>query len=84
MNSAFSGMALPLVRERLLNLVFLASSDLWESALPSAEVHSCECPRCRQEVARPDQALHHQMNMLLSRLDEQQRRHTADSARCPG
>jgi hypothetical protein len=42
--------------------------------MPSGEVHRCECPHCQREVAHPDQTLHDQMNVLLSRLDEQQRR----------
>lgn len=41
------------------------------SALP---VHPCECAQCRQAVPHPDQARHAQMNLFLSRLDEQQRR----------
>lgn len=39
-----------------------------------ADVHQCECPHCQQETSHPDQELHRQMNLLLSRLDEQQRR----------
>ena len=42
--------------------------------MPSTEIHPCECPHCQQEAVHPAQVLHHQMNMLLSRLDEQQRR----------
>ena len=42
--------------------------------MSSVAVHRCQCPHGQQEAAHPDQALHHQMNMLLSRLDEQQRR----------
>jgi hypothetical protein len=42
--------------------------------MPSPEVHRCQCPHCQQEAPHPDQVLHHQMNVLLSRLDEQQRR----------
>jgi hypothetical protein len=42
--------------------------------MPSAEVHRCRCPHGQQEAAPPDQVLHDQMNILLSRLDEQQRR----------
>src|SRR5437016_2771952 len=38
------------------------------------DVHQCQCPNCQQEAAHPDQVLHRQMNLLLSRLDEQQRR----------
>ena len=40
----------------------------------NAEVHRCQCPHCQQDAAHPDQALHYHMNLLLSRLDEQQRR----------
>ncbi|HEX6109106.1 MAG TPA: hypothetical protein VFZ02_06785 [Ktedonobacteraceae bacterium] len=42
--------------------------------MPRAEVHQCKCPHCQQEEPHPDQELHRQMNLLLSRLDEQQRR----------
>jgi hypothetical protein len=42
--------------------------------MPRSEVHQCECPHGQQETPHPDQELHRQMNMLLSRLDEQQRR----------
>ena len=42
--------------------------------MPEAEVHHCECPRCQQDTPHPDHELHRQMNLLLSRLDEQQRR----------
>lgn len=38
------------------------------------EVHNCQCPICRQEANHPDKELHHQINLFLSRLDEQQRR----------
>jgi len=34
----------------------------------------CQCPRCRVGEEHPDRALHEQMNLLLSRLDEPQRR----------
>ena len=37
-------------------------------------VTGCQCPLCQQEVEHPDRALHRQMNLLCSRLDEQQRR----------
>lgn len=38
------------------------------------EIHKCECRRCQSELAHQEQALHHQLNIVLSRLDEQQRR----------
>jgi hypothetical protein len=37
-------------------------------------IHQCECATCQQETAHPDQALHRRINLLVSRLDEQQRR----------
>ena len=42
--------------------------------MPRSEVHTCQCPHCQQETTHPDQDLHWQMNLLLSHLDEQQRR----------
>ncbi len=38
------------------------------------EIHSCQCPKCLESNQHPDWQLHHQMNLFLSRLDEQQRR----------
>jgi hypothetical protein len=38
------------------------------------EIVACHCPRCQQEGDHPDRALHAQMNLLMSRLDEAQRR----------
>ncbi len=42
--------------------------------MPQQEVHQCQCPQCLGSVPHPDQGLHRRMNLLLSRLDEQQRR----------
>lgn len=42
--------------------------------MPISEIHQCQCPHCQPESEHPDQLLHAQMNLLLSRLDEQQRR----------
>ena len=38
------------------------------------EIHQCECSHCQRPGEHPDRELHYQMNLLLSRLDEQQRR----------
>jgi hypothetical protein len=38
------------------------------------EIAVCQCPRCQQEGDHPERVLHHQMNVLMSRLDEAQRR----------
>jgi hypothetical protein len=40
----------------------------------SIQVHECECDACVQSKDQPNWALHHRMNIFLSRLDEQQRR----------
>src|SRR5919109_4453943 len=42
--------------------------------MPISEVHICQCADCTQKEDHPNQQLHQQMNLLLSRLDEQQRR----------
>jgi hypothetical protein len=42
--------------------------------MPVRDVHRCQCPSCQQPQPHPDQGLHAYMNLLLSRLDEQQRR----------
>jgi len=40
-------------------------------------VNECRCPRCSQPEDHPDRQLHHQLNLLLSHLSEQQRRWVA-------
>jgi len=42
--------------------------------MPEKAIHQCQCPNCQQPGDHPDRKIHHQMNLLLSRLDEQQRR----------
>lgn len=37
-------------------------------------IHQCECAICRQSGEHLDKQLHRQMNLFLSRLDEQQKR----------
>ena len=38
------------------------------------EIHQCECTICQQSESHPEQRHHQQMNLFMSRLDEQQRR----------
>ena len=40
----------------------------------SRPVRSCRCARCQIDAPHPDREYHRQMNLLLSRLDERQRR----------
>ena len=42
--------------------------------MPQRDVHQCQCPHCLDPGYHPDQEIHRQMTLLLSRLDEQQRR----------
>src|SRR5437870_13577676 len=42
--------------------------------MTSLPVTVCQCPRCQQEAEHPEREFHRQMNLLCSRLDEQQRR----------
>jgi hypothetical protein len=37
-------------------------------------IHACACPHCHSGQDHPDRTLHHQINLLMSHLDEQQRR----------
>lgn len=37
-------------------------------------VNKCQCENCQKAEKHPDKKLHHQINLLLSRLDEKQRR----------
>lgn len=37
-------------------------------------IHQCQCPGCVGGEEHPDRHLHHAINLLLSRLNEQQRR----------
>jgi hypothetical protein len=38
------------------------------------EIHECQCPSCQTEEATPMRAEHQRINLLMSRLDEQQQR----------
>ncbi len=39
-----------------------------------SSIHQCQCPDCQQNKNHGAKQFHHQMNLLLSRLNEQQRR----------
>ena len=40
----------------------------------SKEIHQCQCSHCQHEDEHPDQLHHRQINLLMSHLNEQQRR----------
>lgn len=42
--------------------------------MQSLPIHTCQCRRCQAHRPHPERALHRQINLLVSRLDEQQRR----------
>ena len=42
--------------------------------MPPSSIHVCQCPSCESGPPHLDQERHRQMNLLISRLDEQQRR----------
>lgn len=42
--------------------------------MSKSKVHICQCQDCQLKSSHPNQELHRQMNLLLSRFDEQQRR----------
>jgi hypothetical protein len=40
-------------------------------------IAACRCPHCQGDQEHPDRLLHQQLNLLMSRLDEAQRRWVA-------
>jgi hypothetical protein len=42
--------------------------------MPISEIHVCQCAHCQGSGEHPDKKVHQQINLLVSRLDEQQRR----------
>jgi hypothetical protein len=44
------------------------------NTMHEATVHHCECPACQEAGDSAVKQLHSQINLFLSRLDEQQRR----------
>jgi hypothetical protein len=42
--------------------------------MSKSTVHQCHCPQCLQNSDPPGNGQHYQVNLLMSRLDEQQRR----------
>lgn len=42
--------------------------------MPISAIHQCQCEQCRSPEDHPDKELHEQINLVVSRLDEQQRR----------
>jgi hypothetical protein len=42
--------------------------------MPTSIQHDCQCASCLADEESTERLIHHQMNVFLSRLDEQQRR----------
>lgn len=40
----------------------------------SKSIHQCQCDKCQQKSEHQEIQIHHQINVVMSRLDEQQRR----------
>jgi hypothetical protein len=38
------------------------------------QIHQCQCENCQQGGNAHEKGIHHQINVVMSRLDEQQRR----------
>ncbi len=45
--------------------------------MDGVKIHCCQCPACASGQEHRERQLHHQLNLLLHRLDEQQRRWVA-------
>src|SRR5487761_39021 len=48
-----------------------------EFIMDDVAVHPCQCPLCAAGTDHPERQLHRQLNRVLHRLDEQQRRWVA-------
>lgn len=46
--------------------------------MPEKDIRQCQCLNCEQSREHPDKELHYQMNLFLSRLDEQHQRWYVD------
>lgn len=42
--------------------------------MPISKIRFCQCPNCQQQADHPDKKLHRMINLIVSQLDEQQRR----------
>jgi hypothetical protein len=42
--------------------------------MPISAIHECQCVHCQGSGEHPDKKIHGQINLVASRLDEQQRR----------
>lgn len=42
--------------------------------MPISKLHVCQCANCQSTGEHPNKKLHQQINLLISQLDEQQRR----------
>jgi len=55
--------------------LFLFGTERGEKAkLSSSKIHQCQCELCQSEMGHQERLIHHQINVVMSRLDEQQRR----------
>lgn len=48
--------------------------DWLAHTMQEASIHVCQCQVCREPGRHSEKQLHRRMNLLLSRMDEQQRR----------
>jgi hypothetical protein len=54
--------------------MYLCMGAQEKTEMSKSEIHQCECSNCQQLGKHRDREMHFQTNLLLSRLDEQQRR----------
>jgi len=68
--------SLVIVRKQVSDFEYTISetNKLGEDQMDDLEIYQCKCEICQMEETHPVKTLHHRMNVLLSRLDEHQRR----------
>jgi hypothetical protein len=61
----------------LYNDSFVFETLRGDLVMDGTPIHQCQCPACRTGEEHPERKHHHQLNVLLPRLNEQQRRWVA-------
>ncbi len=72
MRSPFPDLSLP--AQEISKAYNGAILSAWGLLVQKRPIHKCKCPECRRRSSNPTKDLHHQMNFLVSTLDEHQQR----------
>ena len=54
--------------------ILIETNDKRSTEMSVRTIHKCQCEVCQKENESSEKMIHHQINVVMSRLDEQQRR----------